>query len=66
VTAYHVAINGAAAGPFDTAALKQLALSGQLTAQSLVWKPGMEQWQAAETVEELKPVLTQCPPELPN
>lgn len=66
VTAYHVAINGAAAGPFDTAALKQLALSGQLTAQSLVWKPGMEQWQAAETVEELKPVLAQCPPELPN
>lgn len=66
VSAYHVAINGAAAGPFDLTALKQLALTGQLTAQTLVWKPGMKQWQNAETVEELKPVLSQLPPELPT
>lgn len=66
VTAYHVAINGAAAGPFELMALKQLAQAGQLTAQTLVWKPGMDQWQKAETVEELKPVLSQCPPAIPT
>lgn len=66
VTAYHVAINGAAAGPFELTALKQLAQTGQLTAQTLVWKPGMEQWQNAEAVEELKPVLSQVPPVLPT
>ena len=66
VTAYHVAINGAAAGPFELMALKQLAQAGQLTAQTLVWKPGMDQWQKAETVEELKSVLSQCPPAIPT
>lgn len=66
VTAYHVAINGAAAGPFELMALKQLAQAGQLTAQTLVWKPGMDQWRKAETVEELKSVLSQCPPAIPT
>lgn len=66
VTAYHVAINGAAAGPFELTALKQLAQTGQLTAQTLVWKPGMDQWQKAETLEELKTVLSQCPPAIPT
>lgn len=41
VVAYHVAINGQAAGPFDLATLKQMALAGQFTSASLVWKAGM-------------------------
>lgn len=51
--AYHVAINGQAAGPFDMATLQQMATNGQLTASSLVWKIGMSQWTEAGTVEEL-------------
>lgn len=66
VTAYHVAINGQAAGPFDLATLKQMAAAGQLAAASLVWKSGMAQWAKAETVEELKPVLAQIPPAIPT
>lgn len=36
--AYHVAINGQAAGPFDMTSLTQMAENGQLTGNSLVWK----------------------------
>ena len=60
--AYHVAINGQAAGPFDMATLKQMAANGQLTAASLVWKPGMEQWASAESIAELNVPLNSIPP----
>lgn len=53
IVAYHVAINGQAAGPFEIAALQQMAANGQLTATSLVWKPGMAQWTAAGSITEL-------------
>lgn len=59
---YHVAINGQAAGPFDMASLKQMALSGQLTGSSLVWKAGMPNWEKADTMEDLKSILIQIPP----
>jgi hypothetical protein len=66
VVAYHVAINGQAAGPYDLTALKQMALTGQFTAASLVWKAGMAEWVKAETVEELKTVLGCIPPAVPT
>ena len=65
VTAYYVAINGQAAGPFDLATLQQMAIAGQFAAASLVWKAGMAQWVKAETVDELKGILGQVPPALP-
>lgn len=57
VVAYHVAINGQAAGPFDLATLKQMAAVGQLIADSLVWKNGMTEWVKAGTIDELKSIL---------
>lgn len=66
VVAYHVVINGQAAGPFDLAALKQMALAGQFTVASLVWKAGMAEWQKAEMVDELKPVFAEVPPAVPT
>ena len=64
--AYHVAANGQAIGPFDFATLKQMAIVGQFTANSLVWKAGMSEWAKAETVDELKTVLAVIPPIPPN
>ena len=66
VTAYHVAINGQAAGPFHLATLQQMAIAGQFTAASLVWKAGMTEWAKAETVDELKQVLANVVPPIPN
>ena len=60
--AYHVAVNGQATGPFDTSALMQMVASGQLTADSLVWKNGMAQWEKAGTVDELKNLFSTMPP----
>ena len=60
--AYHVAINGQAAGPFDMATLQQMAANGQLTASSLVWKSGMAQWAEAGSVTELQGLFPPVPP----
>lgn len=57
VAMYHVAVNGQAAGPFDKAILQQMAASGQLTADTLVWTAGMAQWEKAGAVEELKTII---------
>lgn len=65
VIAYHVAANGQASGPFDLAALNQMAALGQLTNDSLVWKAGMSDWVKAATVEELKNILNNVMPPIP-
>ena len=66
VVAYHVAINGQAAGPFDLATLKQMALAGQFAANSLVWKAGMAEWVKANSVEDLKSIFADVPPAIPT
>ena len=54
VAVYHVAVNGQSTGPFDLTTLQQMSVAGQLTANSLVWKPGMTEWAKASSVDELK------------
>ena len=66
VVAYNVAVNGQATGPFDLSTLQQMAISGQFTGSSLVWKAGMSAWVAADTVEELKDVLANIMPPIPQ
>ena len=63
---YHVAVNGHAAGPFDLSMLTQMAANGQLAADSLVWKPGMAQWQPAGSLEDLRNLFGQVPPPVPT
>lgn len=60
--AYHVVVNGKATGPFDISLLSQMASSGQFSAESLVWKSGMEQWVKAGMVDELKKIASAIPP----
>ena len=62
---YFVAMNNQQAGPFDLAALGQMAKSGQLTPQGLVWKQGMAQWTAAAEVTDLANLFGTTPPPLP-
>lgn len=61
-TTYHVAVSGQATGPFDFTVLTQMATSGQLTTDSLVWRNGMTQWVKAGTIGELKNIFTVIPP----
>lgn len=61
--AYHVALNGQAAGPFDMGVLAQMVAAGTLTKTSLVWKPGMANWVQADSVQELQGLFnTNIPP----
>lgn len=63
---YNIAVNGQATGPFNLATLQQMAIAGQFTGSSLVWKAGMPAWVAAENVDELKEVLAKVMPPIPQ
>lgn len=63
---FHVAINGQQAGPFDMAGLQAQVASGQMRRDSLVWKAGMAQWAAADSVAELAPLFANTPPPIPG
>ena len=60
--AYSVAVNGQATGPYDLNLLQQMVQNGQFNGESLVWKAGMQNWEKAADVDELKPILTSIPP----
>lgn len=62
VTVYHVAVNGQATGPYDISTLQQMAVSGQITADSLVWKNGMAEWTKAGAVDKLKVLFANVMP----
>lgn len=59
---FHVAVNGQATGPYDLPSLAKMAAAGQLNADSLVWKAGMDQWARAGTIDELKHLFAAIPP----
>ena len=64
--AFHVAINGQQAGPFDMGTLQGQAGSGALKRDSLVWKAGMAQWVKASEVPELAALFASVPPPAPS
>lgn len=59
---YYVAVNGQATGPYDMISLSQMAVTKQITADSLVWKNGMSEWAKAGAVDELKSLFDVMPP----
>ncbi len=56
-TVYNVAKDGKPTGPFERERLAEMALTGELTADSLVWKQGMAEWKKAGEIEELKGIF---------
>ncbi len=63
---YFYAANGAQAGPVGMEQLRALFANRTINKDSLVWKQGMDNWAALNTVEELKPFLGgNTPPPLP-
>lgn len=62
IASYHVVVNGQASGPFDLNVLKQMAASGQLLKESLVWTNGMAEWVRAGSVDELNVLFGNMPP----
>ena len=65
-SAYYYALNGQQAGPATIAELTQLYASRTITAETLVWKQGMANWAALNTVSELQSIIGSTPPPLPG
>lgn len=59
---YYAGIDGAQAGPFGIAGLRDLEGSGQLTRETLVWSSGMTGWEPAATRPDLLELFTTPPP----
>ena len=62
---YHVAVNGTATGPYTLSVLSTMAANGQFTKESLVWKSGMANWQAAGSISELAGLFAGTVPSVP-
>lgn len=58
---WYAAVNQQQLGPLSTADLLAAGIRGD----TLVWRSGLAQWQAAQTVPELRDRLTSPPPPLP-
>ena len=64
---FHVAINGAATGPFDLITLSSMVASKTLTPESLVWQESMTTWMPAKTVPAIAALFNNgpTPPPIP-
>ncbi|MEE9413510.1 MAG: GYF domain-containing protein, partial [Methylococcales bacterium] len=63
---YYIAVDGNSEGPFTLDELKSKAQSGLVKADTLVWQPGMDNWQTVSEFDELKSLLnTMTPPPIP-
>lgn len=63
---YFVAVDGKQAGPFAMDQLAQMVTAQSLNRQTMVWKTGMANWAAADTVPELAALFSNVPPPLPG
>lgn len=64
---YMLAVNGQQSGPFNMEQLQMLAANGQMRQDTLVWKQGMANWEAAGNVAELSQLFSaMTPPPIPS
>ena len=61
----YVAVNGQQAGPFTDEEMGRMMKGGLVTAETLIWKPGMQAWKKASEVPEVNKlfVLSQINPQ---
>lgn len=62
---WHVAVDGAATGPYGRGHLGRMAADGSLTRETLVWTPGSSGWLKADEIAELAQLFTIAPPPPP-
>ena len=62
---YHIVINDKQSGPYDLNDLKEMFISGIISINSLVWKPGMANWEIINNQTELSVLISQFTPPPP-
>lgn len=60
-SSYYVASNGKPIGPFDIKTLYSMKSNGEINENTLLWKEGMENWLAANQIDELKELFIAIP-----
>ncbi len=65
-TSYYLGINGQQQGPYGYDAVKNMVASRQLTADTLIWKPGMANWDKIGNVSDFSGLFNNCPPPFPT
>ncbi|MCQ2192302.1 MAG: SPFH domain-containing protein [Paludibacteraceae bacterium] len=65
MSSYNISVNGQTSGPYTMPQLQQMAINGQLTTNTYVWKQGMANWALAGQVAELLPLFGTTPPPPP-
>lgn len=63
---YFVARDGQSTGPFDMTAVLAAIRSGEIAADTLVWKAGLVNWMPAASFAELSGAFNTTPPPLPG
>jgi hypothetical protein len=58
--------SGSRVGPMPRSQLDSMVTAGQITAQTLVWREGLEDWTAAGRIPELAERFKKVPPPLPK
>ncbi|MDR0375738.1 MAG: DUF4339 domain-containing protein [Treponema sp.] len=62
---FFILVDGQPSGPLSVDALKQRIEKRQLARNSLVWREGLQQWVAAESIPELTNIFPVIPPPPP-
>ena len=63
---YHLVIDSKQNGPFDLNEIKQLLFNKTIDKNTLVWKPGMTNWESLSNLSEVSNLLNLIPPPPPN
>ena len=63
---YYVVLGGTSVGPLATSELSRLIAEKRVTRETYVWKPGMADWQLAESVPEVLRLVALTPPPVPE
>ena len=63
---YNVAVDDQPTGPYDIVSLRKMVTTGELIKDTLVWTTGMDNWEKAGNVDELKQLFNQTPPPIPK
>ena len=65
ITLYYVLINNQQNGPLSIDQLKQLIIDVRVNIQTMIWKPGLENWILISELPETSILFNQIPPPLP-
>jgi membrane protease subunit (stomatin/prohibitin family) len=63
---YHVVIGGTSKGPLTLEQIKTAIHSSEVNGETLCWREGMNGWERADSLDDLKHLFSSTPPPIPS